>query len=71
MVKYHVKSQIPVTTLTDRRGGPAGPKPGAWHKTGLVGDRELQSYAPHGTERTKCEVSALQPQSEFIPVSVP
>ena len=38
----------------DRRGVPAGPKSAARHKTGQVGEHELQSYASHGTERTKC-----------------
>ena len=38
----------------DRRGGPAGSKLGAQHKTGLVGERELQPYAPLGRERAKC-----------------
>ena len=31
-----------------KRGGPAGQKSGAQHKTGLVGERKLQPYAPHG-----------------------
>ena len=35
-----------------KRGGPAGQKSGAQHKTGLVGERKLQPYAPHGVERT-------------------
>ena len=38
----------------DRRGGPAGPKLGAWHKTGIIGEQELQPYVPQGRERTKC-----------------
>ena len=41
----------------DRRDGPAGSKLGARHKTGLVGEREFQPYAPHGAERAKCLVS--------------
>ena len=32
--------------------GPAGPKSGAQRKTGLVNERKLQPYAPHGAERT-------------------
>ena len=36
----------------DRRGGPAGPKPGARHKTGLVVEQELQPYEPPGAKRT-------------------
>jgi len=40
----------PWTRSTDRRGGPAGPKSGARHKTGLVGEGELQPYARHGAE---------------------
>ena len=32
--------------------GPAGQKSGAQHKTGLVGERKLQPYTPHGVERT-------------------
>ena len=35
-----------------KRGRPAGPKSGAQHKTGLVGERKLQPYVPHGVERT-------------------
>ena len=35
-----------------KRGGPAGQKSGAQHKTGLVGVRKLRPYAPHGVERT-------------------
>ena len=31
-----------------KRAGPAGQDSGAQHKTGLVGERELQPYAPHG-----------------------
>ena len=42
---------------TDRWGGPVGTRPGARHKTGLVGERELQPYAPHGAERNKCYIS--------------
>ena len=38
----------------DRRGDPAGLKLGVRHKTGLIGNRELQPYAPHGVERTTC-----------------
>lgn len=30
-----------VARNADRRGGPAGPEPGARHMTGLVGEREL------------------------------
>ena len=37
---------------TDRRGGPAGLKQGAWHKTGLIGEQELKPYAPHDVEKT-------------------
>ena len=36
----------------DKKGGPAGLKPGLQQKTGLVGKRKLQPYAPHGAERT-------------------
>ncbi len=36
----------------DKRGGPAGRKSGAQRKTGLVGERQLQPYAPHGAKRT-------------------
>ena len=36
----------------DKRGGPAGWKSGAQSKTGLVGERKLQPYVPHGMERT-------------------
>ena len=36
----------------DRRGGPVGPKPGARHKTRLVGEQELQRYLPPDAERT-------------------
>ena len=32
--------------------GPAGRKSGAQRKTGLVGERQLQPYAPHGVKRT-------------------
>ena len=35
-----------------KKGGPAGRKPGAQRKTGLVGERQLQPYAPHGVKRT-------------------
>ena len=38
----------------DRRGGPAGPKLGAWHKIGIIGEQELQPYVPQDGERTKC-----------------
>ena len=41
-----------------RRGGPAGPKLGAQHKTGLIGEQELQPCVPHGVERTTVHVSA-------------
>ena len=37
----------------DRRDGPARPKLGARHKTGLVGERQFQPYAPLGVEKTK------------------
>ena len=40
---------------TDRRDGPDGLKPRVWHKTGLVGERELQHYVPRSTERTNCK----------------
>ena len=36
----------------DKKGGPAGLKPGLQQKTGLVGKRKLQPYAPHGAEST-------------------
>ena len=36
----------------DKKGGPAGLKPGPQQKTGLVGKRKLQPYAPYGAERT-------------------
>ena len=36
----------------DKKGGPAGLKPGPQQTTGLVGKRKLQPYAPHGAERT-------------------
>ena len=36
----------------DKKGGLAGLKPGLQQKTGLVGKRKLQPYAPHGAERT-------------------
>ena len=36
----------------DRRGGPAGPKSGEWHKTGLGGEEELTSFAPLDAETT-------------------
>ena len=35
-----------------QRGGLAGRKSGAQRKTGLVGERKLQSYAAHGVERS-------------------
>ena len=35
-----------------KRDGPAGRKSGAQRKTGLVGERQLQPYAPHGVKRT-------------------
>ena len=35
-----------------KRGGPAGQKSGAQHKTGLLGARKLQPDAPHGVEKT-------------------
>ena len=35
-----------------KRGGPAGGKSGVQRKTGLVGKRKLQPYAPHGVEKT-------------------
>ena len=35
-----------------KRDGPVGQKSGAQHKTGLVGERKLQPYAPHNVERT-------------------
>ena len=47
MPKFTVRS-------ADRRGGQAGPRLGVQHKTRLVGKRELQPYAPHGMETTKC-----------------
>ena len=34
-----------------KRDGPAGRKSGAQRKTGLVGERQLQPYAPHGAMR--------------------
>ena len=34
-----------------KRRGPAGRKSGAQCKTGLVGERKLQPYAPRGEER--------------------
>ena len=34
-----------------KRDGPAGRKSGAQRKTGLVGERQLQPYAPHGVMR--------------------
>ena len=34
-----------------KRDGPAGRKSGAQRKTGLVGERQLQPYAPHGAKR--------------------
>ena len=37
-----------------KRGVQAGQKSGAQHKTGLVGERKLQPYGPHGVERTNC-----------------
>ena len=37
-----------------KRDGPAGRKSGAQRKTGLVGERHLQPYAPHGVKRTTC-----------------
>ena len=37
-----------------KRDGPAGRKSGAQRKTGLVGERQLQPYAPHGMKRTTC-----------------
>ena len=36
----------------DKKGGPAGLKPGPQQKTGLVGKWKLQPYVPYGTERT-------------------
>ena len=36
----------------DKKDGPAGLKPGLQQKTGLVGKRKLQPYAPHSAERT-------------------
>ena len=39
-------------TSADKKGGPAGLTPGPQQKTGLVGKRKLQPYAPHGAERT-------------------
>ena len=30
----------------DSRSGPVGPKPGARHMTGLIGEYELQPYVP-------------------------
>jgi len=35
-------------------GGPVGPKPRVWHKTGLVlvGEQELQPWEPPSAERT-------------------
>ena len=35
-----------------KRDGPAGRKSEAQRKTGLVGERQLQPYAPHGVKRT-------------------
>jgi len=48
------KDHMNRTVEKERRqeGEPAGPKPGAWQKTRLVGERESQLYAPHGAERT-------------------
>ena len=34
-----------------KRDGPAGRRSGAQRKTGLVGERQLQPYAPHGVKR--------------------
>jgi len=34
-----------------KRGGPAGRKSGAQRKTGLIRERKLQPYAPHGVEK--------------------
>ena len=35
------------------RDGPTGRKSGAQRKTGLVDERQLQPYAPHGAKRNK------------------
>ena len=39
--------------------GPAGPKSGAQRKSGLVNERKLQPYVPHGAERTNWKTSWL------------
>ena len=36
---------------SDKRDGPTGQRSGAQRKTGLVGERQLQPYAPHGVMR--------------------
>ena len=50
MTKDHMKNSG--KGMQDRRGGPAGPKSGEWHKTGLVGEEELTSFAPLDVETT-------------------
>ena len=35
-----------------REGGPAGSKSGSQYKTGPVGEKNVQHYAPHGAKRT-------------------
>ena len=36
-----------------KRGGTARPKSGVQHKTGLVGEKKLKPYAPHGTRENE------------------
>ena len=57
-VDRHVVPKFTVYVLdSDGKDGPAGRKSGAQRKTGLVGERQLQPYAPHGAMRNNYYVT--------------
>ena len=50
-LKFAILLYLSRRKIPGKRDGPAGRKSGAQRKAGLVGERQLQPYAPHGAMR--------------------